>query len=268
MTALLIILCVLIGLGAAALLLIQRFENMPSKKKKKLFTKTINEVYTWFEDHGLMRRNPPYIRDYHREYPELKVLEDNHAVVQRECLELLNMKDRLTDVRALGAGYTEGGIHTAKWKAFMFKSGDFLEENCKLAPQTAELIRQASPAFTPRSFRCSIRIRKSPRTGVTTKGFLRYHLGVRIPYNNENKQCWLRVNGDRAQNALLDKEPDRQRRALLLEKRRRDHLRRQLPARCRQRIRRGARRVVARPAPQDAVLHHAAQPAVPVAGVP
>jgi len=112
MTALLIILCVLIGLGAAALLLIRRFESMPSKKKKKLFTKTINEVYTWFEDHGLMRRNPAYIRDYHREYPELKVLEDNHAVVQRECLELLNIKDRLTDVRALGAGGRLLGIHS------------------------------------------------------------------------------------------------------------------------------------------------------------
>jgi len=82
MNVLLVILGVLVAFGAVGAGLIQRFEKMPSKKKKKLFTKTINEVYTWFEDHGLMRRNPPYIRDYHREYPELKVLEDNHAINQ------------------------------------------------------------------------------------------------------------------------------------------------------------------------------------------
>ena len=170
MMVLLVIAGIVLASLAAASLLIRRFENMPSKRKKKLFTKTINEVYTWFEDHGLMRRNPAYIRDYHREYPELKMLEDNHAVVQQECLELLNIKDRLTDVRALGAGYTEGGIHTAKWKAFMFKSGDFLEDNCRLAPRTAELIG-GFQASTPRFFRCSIRIRRSRRTGVITRAF-------------------------------------------------------------------------------------------------
>src|SRR5262245_32053646 len=105
MVALLVTGVVALGLVAGGSLAIRRFENMPSKRKKKLFTKKINRVYSWFEDHGLMRRNPAYIRDYHRKYPELKILEDNHAVVQQECLALLDIKDRLTDVRALGAGY-------------------------------------------------------------------------------------------------------------------------------------------------------------------
>lgn len=204
MMVLLVTACIVFGIWAAASLLIRRFENMPSKRKKKLFTKTINEVYTWFEDRGLMRRNPPYVRDYHREYPELKSLEDNYAVVQQECLELLNIKDRLTDVRALGAGYTEGGIHTAKWKAFMFKSGDFLEDNCRLAPRTAELIRRIPGVYTAFFSVLDPHQEITPHWGYY-KGFLRYHLGVRIPYNNANNQCWLRVNGDRAQNALLDK---------------------------------------------------------------
>jgi ornithine lipid ester-linked acyl 2-hydroxylase len=196
--------CIALGIWVAASLLIRRFENMPSKRKKKLFTKTINEIYTWFEDHGLMRRNPAYIRDYHREYPELKTLEDNYAVVQQECLELLNIKDRLTDVRSLGAGYTDGGIHTAKWKAFMFKSGDFLEDNCRLAPRTAELIRKIPGVYTAFFSVLDPHQEITPHWGYY-KGFLRYHLGVRIPYNNANNQCWLRVNGDRAQNELLDK---------------------------------------------------------------
>jgi|GEM_PF-410041 beta-hydroxylase len=204
MNVLLGILGVLLAIGIAAVWLIRRFESMPSKKKKKLFTKTINEVYTWFEDHGLMRRNPAYIRDYHREYPELKVLEDNYADVRQECLELLNIKDRLTDVRALGAGYTEGGIHTAKWKAFMFKSGDFLEENCRLAPKTAALIRRVPGVYTAFFSILDPHQEITPHWGYY-KGFLRYHLGVRIPHDNKNNQCWIRVNSDPAQNALEDK---------------------------------------------------------------
>src|SRR5262245_15371439 len=205
MNVLLVLLGVVIVIVAGALLAIQRFEKMPSKKKKKLFTKTINEIYTWFEDHGLMRRNPAYIRDYHRDYPGLKELEAHHDDVLRECLALLDIKDRLTDVRALGAGYTEGGIHLAKWKAFMFKSGDFIDENCRLAPKTTELIRRIPGVYT--AFFSVLYPHQviTPHWGYY-KGFLRYHLGVLIPGNNQNKQCWLRVNGDQAQNDLNDKD--------------------------------------------------------------
>ena len=205
MNVLFMLLAVVIGIGAAAALAVARFEKMPSKKKKKLFTKTINEIYAWFEDHGLMKRNPAYIREYHRDYPGLKQLEEGHADVQRECLELLNIKDRLTDVRALGAGYTAGGIHLAKWKAFMFKSGDFIEENCRLAPKTAALIRGIPGVYTAFFSVLDPHQEITPHWGYY-KGFLRYHLGVRIPYNNENKQCWLRVNSDREQNAMQDKD--------------------------------------------------------------
>ena len=195
---------VLIVAGAAAALLLRHFEKLPSKQKKKLFTRTINDVYTWFENHGLMRRNPPYLRDYHREYPELEALEQNYAVVAQECRELLNIKERLTDVRELGAGYTKGGIHLAQWKAFMFKSGDFIEENCRLAPKTAELIRRIPGVYTAFFSVLDPHQEITPHWGYY-KGFLRYHLGVRVPHNNANNECWLRVNGDPAQNALLDK---------------------------------------------------------------
>ena len=203
--ALLVVVCLVIAIAAAAGIAYQRFQKLSNKKKKKLFTKTINEVYTWFEDHGLMRKTPAYIRDYHRDYPGLKELEAGHADVQRECLALLDIKDKLTNVQDLGAGYTRGGIHTAKWKAFMFKSGDFLEENCRLAPKTAELIRRIPGVYTAFFSVLDPHQVITPHWGYY-KGFLRYHLGVRIPYNNENKQCWIRVNGDRAQNAKLDKD--------------------------------------------------------------
>jgi len=202
---LLVIACLLLAIAAAAGIAYQRFQQLTNKKKKKLFTKTINEIYTWFEDHGLMRKNPAYIHDYYRDYPGLQELEAGHADVQRECLALLDIKDKLTNVQDLGAGYTRGGIHTAKWKAFMFKSGDFLEENCRIAPKTAELIRRIPGVYTAFFSVLDPHQVITPHWGYY-KGFLRYHLGVRIPHNNENNECWIRVNGDRAQNAKLDKD--------------------------------------------------------------
>jgi ornithine lipid ester-linked acyl 2-hydroxylase len=204
MTVLIIVLAVALTIPALGYAFKRRFERMPSKKKKKLFTKTINDVYRWFEDHGLMRRNPAFIRDYHKRYRGLAELEANHADVQRECLQLLAVKDRLTDVKALGAGYTAGGIHLAQWKAFMFKSGEFIEENCKLAPKTAALIRDIPGVYT--AFFSVLYPHQviTPHWGYY-KGFLRYHLGVLIPDNNETDQCWIRVNSDPQQNDQQDK---------------------------------------------------------------
>lgn len=201
LTITLLVAVVLFGLAAYAK---RRFESLPSKKKKKLFTKTVNDVFTWFEDKGLMRRTPAFNRDYHGDYPQLRMLEQGYADVREECLKLLDMKDRLTDVRALGAGYTEGGIHLAKWKAFMFKSGDFIEENCARAPKTAAMLKRIPGMYTAFFSVLDPHQDITPHWGYY-KGFLRYHLGVIIPENNANKKCWIRVNGDAEENARQDK---------------------------------------------------------------
>jgi len=117
-----------LALAVAAFLALRWFEGLPNKKKKKWFTKTVNRYFVLLENLGLLRRTAAYDRDYHRQYPGLDQLEANYADVREECLALLGIKDQLTDMTALGAGYTNGGIHTAQWKAFMFKSGNrFIE---------------------------------------------------------------------------------------------------------------------------------------------
>ena len=133
---------VLLALAAAAILTLRWFEGLPNKKKKKWFTKSVNRYFVLLENLGLLRRTAAYDRDYHRQYPGLARLEENYADVREECLALLGIKDQLTDMTALGAGYTNGGIHTAQWKAFMFKSGNrFIEENCVQAPKTTDLLQ-------------------------------------------------------------------------------------------------------------------------------
>jgi beta-hydroxylase len=199
-------LILLVVLAGAAYFVVRRLEALPNKRKKKLFTKSVNKVFRWFEDRGLMRRTRAYMTDYHSDYPGLRELEAGYGSVREECLTLLGIKDRLTDIKALGAGYTDGGIHTAKWKAFMFKSGgSFVEENCAMAPRTTALLKRIPNLDTAFFSVLDPHQYITPHWGYY-KGYLRYHLGVVIPENNANQRCWLRVNDDLAQNARLEKE--------------------------------------------------------------
>ena len=203
MTASIIVVIILSMLGAAAFLVRRWLEMLPQKKKKMLFTKRLNRVFSWFEDKGIVPRTTAFLYDYHDHYRGLKQLEDGYEVVREECLSLLDVKDDMTDMTDLGAGYTKGGIHKAKWKAFMFKSGEFIEENCARAPRTATLLRRIPGLYTAFFSVLDPHQDITPHWGYY-KGFVRYHLGVLIPGNNEDHSCWLRVNGNAEDNARED----------------------------------------------------------------
>jgi beta-hydroxylase len=174
------------------------------KKGKKRVKKAFNGVYARCEDTGLIPRMPAFDVDYHADYPELRRLEDAYEDVRSECERLLQFRSRITDMSKLGGQYTERGIHTIQWKAFMLKSGTFIPENCALAPKTAAILRPMTNVYNAFFSILEPHQYVSPHWGYY-KGFLRYHLGVRIPGNNADKKCWLRVNVDRADNAKKDK---------------------------------------------------------------
>jgi len=199
------LLVVIAALGAALAGGIWSVQRLPSKRKKKLMKKAVAAFYQRLEDAGFVERNPGFVKDYHRLYPGLAALEQHHDVVRRECLALLERKDDLTDVKELGGSYTQAGIHTILWKSFMFKSGSFIEENCALAPETAKLLREVPRLYTAFFSVLDPRQYITPHRGYY-KGFLRYHLGVIIPANNEKETCWIRVNDDRGDNLSKDKE--------------------------------------------------------------
>src|SRR5262245_35151652 len=163
----------------------------------------VNRVYARSQELGLLERLPAFDEEY-ADYPELRVLEERYPEIRAECEMLLRQRERITDVKALGGGYTSGGIHTIAWKAFMFKAGRFVEPNCALAPKTAEILRGLPSVHN--AFFSIIEPHQyiTPHWGYY-KGFVRYHLGVVIPENNARKQCWLRVNADAIDNAQRDK---------------------------------------------------------------
>ena len=181
-----------------------RLRSLDSKRKKRLIKWGIRGFYERLEDWGWIPRTPGFVRHYHRDYPELEQLEKSHPIVRHECEQLLTMKEKLTDISALGGSYTQEGIHVIQWKSFMFKSGEFIESNCRLAPRTAELIRQVPGVYTAFFSILDPDQYVTPHWGYY-KGFLRYHLGVIVPNDNEDRSCWLRVNDDPADNASDDK---------------------------------------------------------------
>ena len=99
-------------------------------------------IFAGAERRGVFHKLPAFERDL-SEYPELAVLARNYAIIRAECEALVRSQMRIPGMDEL-TSYTSGGIHQIAWKSFMFKSGDFIEENCALAPKTAALLARHS----------------------------------------------------------------------------------------------------------------------------
>ena len=198
----LILLCAIAAAGAY--IWTRRYvAGLSKKQKKRLLKRKINSVYSWCEENGLIARTPAFDRDYLEKYPALKLLEDDYESVREECLALIEVKDQLIDISAMGGSYTQKGIHVVKWKSFMFKSGEFIEPNCALCPRTAAILRKIPDMDTAFFSILDPHQYVTPHWGYY-KGFVRYHLGVLIPNDNRDHVCRLRVNDDIAANSARD----------------------------------------------------------------
>jgi len=158
-------------------------------------------IFIRAEQRGVFDKLPAFQRDL-SEYPELAVLADNYAVIRAECEKLVDGSVRMPGMEEL-TSYTSGGIHQIAWKTFVFKSGDFIAENCALAPKTAALL-EAIPGIYMAFFSVLEPHQHIKAHWGYWKGFVRYHLGVIIPGDNEDNKCWIRINPD-AQAAGGDK---------------------------------------------------------------
>ena len=173
----------------------------------KNIVERINDVYKSLERRKIITKTPNYVYDYHKDYPKLKILEDNYDIIRKECENILTFHNDITYLEEL-MSYTKGGIHAIQWKSFMFKSGVFVKENCELCPQTADLIKKIPGVRTAFFSILGPDQYITPHKGYYY-GFMRYHLGVIIPYNNEENKCWLRIGKDQIAKAALPKEGDK-----------------------------------------------------------
>jgi len=82
----------------------------------------------------------PFETNYIDDYPELKLLEDNFHVIQKELAHLMETRKRdITDMQKMDPPiYKEPMM----WKTLWLKIGWPIEENRHLAPQTVALLEQ------------------------------------------------------------------------------------------------------------------------------
>jgi aspartyl/asparaginyl beta-hydroxylase (cupin superfamily) len=160
------------------------------------------EIFVRAEARGAFRKLPAFDRDFLGEYPALAILQENFQSVREECLALLAKRSTIPNIDQLSS-QTASGIHSIAWKTFMFKSGEFIDENCALAPRTAALLRKIPGVYTAFFSILEPRQHIKPHWGYW-KGFVRYHLGVVIPHNNRDQQCWIRINTEAQDRARRD----------------------------------------------------------------
>ncbi|MEE3326459.1 MAG: aspartyl/asparaginyl beta-hydroxylase domain-containing protein [Myxococcota bacterium] len=181
-----------------------RYIGSLDTQKKTQLKDSITNVFVRAEEQGRFPRYPAFETEYLHEYPDFKKIEDQYPVIREECEALMADRDKLIPMASLGGGYTAGDTHVAKWTTLMFKSGQFIEENCALAPRTAAILRQIPRVYTAFFSVLEPHQHIAPHYGYY-KGFIRYHMGVMIPGNNQEESCWIRVNADQADNDADDK---------------------------------------------------------------
>jgi aspartyl/asparaginyl beta-hydroxylase (cupin superfamily) len=118
-------------------------------------------------------------------FPALQEISRNHSIIRRELDEVLLRKERLPryrDIDPASAGITGEG--EGDWRVFMlYAMGAKPEKNRRLVPETVKLLDRV-----PNLFQAFFSIlepgKKIPPHRGSYLGYIRYHLGLRIPQKN------------------------------------------------------------------------------------
>ncbi|MCH2172394.1 aspartyl/asparaginyl beta-hydroxylase domain-containing protein [Myxococcota bacterium] len=181
-------------LFASGYVVFRWIDSLDSDQKDD-FKSGVNRFWERAEEKGHFKAIPGFELDCYRDYPRLKILQDHYKEIAEECDRLLELRDGMVQMQEIGGSYTSGDTHSLDWKTFMFKSGKFIEENCRHAPRTTDLLRKIPGVYTAFFSVLEPRQHIAPHWGYY-KGFVRYHLGISIPYDNTNGECYIRVNSD------------------------------------------------------------------------
>lgn len=126
------------------------------------------------------------------EFEWAKLLEDNWETILAEVNSVLNNRKDLPNIQDIQS--RESLLTTDnRWKTFFLKGfGHRAEKNCKLCPQTAEVLDQV-PGLLTAFFSILHPGKHIPAHKGIFKGIVRTHLGLVIPKNGE---CKMRVGNE------------------------------------------------------------------------
>ena len=127
--------------------------------------------------------------------PELELITENFAMIQAELENVLKLRENIPLYHQIDPGEKNISNTTpSKWKVFvLYLMGYKPAANCELCPQTCQLLKKI-PNLMQAFFSIlepgkSVPIHEGPYLG-----YLRYHLGLKIPAHNPPS---IVVNGQR-----------------------------------------------------------------------
>lgn len=128
-------------------------------------------------------------------FESTKILEENYKIIQKEALDIYKMNNTL-NMKDIGDTFFDSIDEVPnKWKVYVIKWYDKIHENALInCPQTSKIISQLKDVHIAMFSILEPKKKIIPHKGPST-GCLRYHLGLKIPKDNQN--CYITVNNEK-----------------------------------------------------------------------
>jgi len=163
------------------------------KKKRKQLVKDLGGKALWTIEKLMSKFSKvpttPFLDPYEFDWAE--DLENNWQKIRAELDEILKNKEAIPNFQDISED--QKSITTdSDWKTyFLYGFGYKAEKNCERCPETTKLIEQI-PGMTTAFFSILEPGKHIPEHRGVYKGFLRYHLGLKVPEPKE--KCRIRVD--------------------------------------------------------------------------
>lgn len=135
--------------------------------------------------------NTPYFNSDLFDWTE--ELEKHQPVIRKELDGILEHLEQIPNFQQISADQ-KSITQDDKWKTyFLYGFGYKAEQNCERCPETTRLIEEI-PGMKTAFFSILAPGKHIPEHRGLYKGFIRYHLGVKIP--QPSSQCGIKVDGE------------------------------------------------------------------------
>lgn len=168
---------------------------MSFKKRRRKFVKDLGGKVLWKLERYIARRSLIGDSTFFdaAEFPWARELEENWKIIRRELDEVLTYREDLPSFQDISKDQIVI-TNDEHWKTFfLYGMGYKSEPNCVRCPETAKLVERI-PGMTTAFFSILSPHKHIPAHRGVFKGFVRYHLGLKIP--DPPSQCRIRIEQD------------------------------------------------------------------------
>ena len=159
----------------------------PILKRAARFARNPVRTVNWRFKRAAGGDQRPAFYDIDQTYPAFRLLDRNYDVIREEMESVLNYKERIPRYHELdrNESYISGSKDVDRnWRVFMLQSvAGTPTANQAKCPRTTALLRQI-PSLYQAFFSILDAGKSIPAHNGTYYGYLRYHLGLRVPKNN------------------------------------------------------------------------------------